>query len=749
MCRPARLRTLESMKSVLAAAAGPKPRSLVLPPSLALALQFLLTLGCLTWLLQLWQLDLRVPFNYWGDSIFELMLAKSIADGGWIWSIQRLGAPFELDIGAFPQNLAFSSLIMKFISIFTGEPGLVLNLFWIFSVALTSVVCHAVLRPLGLTRPSAFAFATLYALLPHAFYRNIAHISLTYMFVPVVCTQALLVLSRVRQAADDTGTTPQARLPWQLVVLAGLAIGADYIYNAFFSCFYLTFAGLAAFLVNRNGRALAGTLPLVVLIALVALVNLSPSLQSWQQNGVPATINYKGPAEAEFYGLKIRHLVSPVALDVLAPEEIRYPIENENAWAKLGGIGGIGFVLALFAGLFARRRGDGNQLWAAGVLASAGLLLATVGGFGAIFNVIVTPDIRAYNRISVFIAFFAFYALFHLLERVRARSAVREPRVTRAVHGAIVIGIFLIGLFDQGAAATSLVANHDQYRVRFDVEREFVGRIERVATGVHQVFQLPIAPFPGDSGREQMWPYDHGRPYLWSQRFKWSWPALSNVQTAFESRLNTGDPATLVDQLVKAGFDGLWVDRAGFRSEAVQVLEGQLSDLVEASPLVSDDQRYVFFDLGHEARRWAALAPPELRRKESRALTEPVVLDFSSGFYGEEVSEGGLRRHRWSGAASKIKFRNTASVAKKIEFTTSVQASPRSSLSIRGSRGLRQQLDLSSGEGRLTVSMTLEPGERAEVELAFDGPRIAAPGDARAMYFAFVNPKLRDTEGSL
>ncbi len=711
-----------------------------------LVAQFVLAMVVVTAVLRLWQLDLRVPFNYWGDSIFELMLAKSIADGGWIWSIQRLGAPFGLAIAAFPQNLVFSSLVMKAIAIFTSEPGLILNLFWLFSIGLTSLICHAALRPFGLTRGSVFVFSTLYALLPHVFFRNIAHISLTYMFVPVICAQALIVLSRCKATADGVERGAEPRLSRPFLVLAALAIGTDYIYNAFFSCFFLSFAGIAAYLSTRNGKALAASLSLVALIGVTALVNLSPSLWTWHQQGPPATIDYKGPAEAEYYGLKIRHLVSPVLVDILAPEDVTYPLENENAWAKLGGVGGVGFVLALGAALFASRTGTPRRLWAAGVLAMAGVLLATVGGFGAIFNVLITPDIRAYNRIVVFIAFFAFYTLFHCIEWAWARFGGKAARPSGALFGLTLAGIFAIGVVDQGAAGKSLVENHDTYRARFDVERAFVARVEQSVPDAQQVFQLPIAPFPGDPGREDMWPYDHGRPYLWSNRFKWSWPALTDVQTAFESQLKTDDPAKLLDQLVKVGFDGLWIDRAGYRDGVAEALERRLTELTAKAPLVSDDERYAFFDLGRQAREWATAAPA-VQREERQALTEPVLLGFDAGFYGEEVSEGGARRHRWSGPKSKVKLRNTAAVAKSVVFTTTVQASAPSQLTVVGPRGYRQALEMKGGEGQLTVAVTLEPHERAELALSLDGPRILAPGDKRTLHFVLINPSLKPKAG--
>ena len=62
----------------------------------------------------------------------------------------------------------------------------------------------------------------------------------------------------------------------------------------------------------------------------------------------------------------------------------------------------------------------------------AALLLATTGGLGAVFGFAVSPLIRCYNRMSIFIAFFALAAVALGLARV-VRSARSGPR-RRAVH---------------------------------------------------------------------------------------------------------------------------------------------------------------------------------------------------------------------------------------------------------------------------------------------------------------------------
>src|SRR5882724_1473259 len=47
--------------------------------------------------MRLWQLDLAVPVVYWGDALYNNVLAKALTEGTWNYHIPRLGAPFGMD----------------------------------------------------------------------------------------------------------------------------------------------------------------------------------------------------------------------------------------------------------------------------------------------------------------------------------------------------------------------------------------------------------------------------------------------------------------------------------------------------------------------------------------------------------------------------------------------------------------------------------------------------------------------------
>src|SRR5688572_27799839 len=91
-------------------------------------------------------------------------------------------------------------------------------------------------------------------------------------------------------------------------------------------------------------------------------------------------------------------------------------VTKENAYATLGLLGGIGFLLLL--AIIILRWQVNQEAWILSQLNLCGLLFATIGGFGSLFSYALSPMIRCYARMSIFIAFFSLYAFFYFLEKV-------------------------------------------------------------------------------------------------------------------------------------------------------------------------------------------------------------------------------------------------------------------------------------------------------------------------------------------
>nr|MBA2259502.1 hypothetical protein [Acidobacteriota bacterium] len=523
--------------------AAPRPRTMaaglrVAANSVPLPfLQALLIAMLLYFLLEAWQRDLRVPLAFTSDTLWYLMQSKSTVDNGWWWWNPRLGMPLGLDEVAYPSNSTVDQALVWLVSRVIPNAIAAVNVTWALLVVLSGLSATWCMRTLGASSISALVGGTLFALSPYALYRNVDHFALVIYLVPFACAAALgLAGGEPHQA---WGRSRRA------VIFTGCALlGINYVYYAFFASFCIAVGALIGYLASRDRRLLASGALCVAVIVGSTLVNLAPSLYSWHQNGRPLILRDKVPAESEMFGLKIRQLVSPVFPHLFTPfhgwvereAAARFPNDNENWNSRLGIVGTLGF-LGLLAVLFVP---DGAllrappALRAASRLMLAALLLATVGGFGSVFNLIVSPDIRAYNRISPFIAFFAMVAVILAIDRL---FQTRRARVVAATI------ILLIGVGDQGQATRHLNDRYEIIAAEISSLNAFVGALERALPASAMVLQLPFRAYMGESDFGLMKQYDHFKPYLVSRTLRFSYPALSNEQVRWQqaaARLDLG-----------------------------------------------------------------------------------------------------------------------------------------------------------------------------------------------------------------
>jgi phosphoglycerol transferase len=535
--------------------------------------------------------DFSVPLRFSGDGLVFGALSKGTFDNGWWWTNPWLSAPSTFDALAFPANANLDQLLVRGASALTGSPALALTSAWIASLALGAVLAAACLQRLGLSLPLSLALGTLFGLSPYALYRDVDHFSLLTYLVPLPCTLALLL------AADRLPAARDRRLAL-LVAGCGL-LGFNYVYYAFFGCFFLLVGGVLGSLSGRSLRPLRVGCAAVALVVACTALNLQPSLRSWREHGRPVAIRDKVPAEAEVYGLKVRHLVSPLFEHSFPPfrawttREARaaFPQDTENTTSRLGALGTLGFLALLLITLApeaAARLPDPALALAAGRLVLAGLLLATTGAFGSLFNLLVTPEIRAYNRIAPFLAFLSLLGLGALVQRaVRGRKAL-------AWTAAVVLAA--LGCADQAHALRRLNMQHAATAAEFAAVRQLVGALEARLPGRAQVLQLPFTSYLNDGGRARMKPYDHFRPYLASRSLHWSYPALSNQQVEWQARMAALSTPRLLAAARSAGFSAVLVDRHGYPGGARRVLE-QARGLLGTESVLASDERYVALDL--------------------------------------------------------------------------------------------------------------------------------------------------------
>lgn len=698
-------------------------------------------IGC--YVFRLWTTDLSIPFNYWGDTLWFMTPIKGMLLNGWVYEIPQLSAPFELSAAAFPSMTNLDWLIMKGISLATTEPGLVINVYWLFSILLTACTACWALNSLGVSRWTNVACSVVYAFLPFVFLRNVAHISLVYFTVPMLAVCAIRI-------ANERLIPGKAAFIWPMYA-ALVAQGLNYIYFSFFSVALFLFAGILGFSHSRSLGPLKRAAVASFVLVSVSLLNLVPSFLSWKEHGKPPDMGYKSPMEAEVYGLKIRKMLSPHSENVIPglsqwarkDAAANFPNENENATARLGLLASSGFVLLMAVWLRLirpRPQLQPDQVDALPVIGSLtlfALLVTTVGGLGAMFNLAI-PDIRAYNRFSVFIAFFSLAGLAVWLRNLLESSA-------HGTRGRLYLAFFsvlaVLSLYDQLLDAKPLVARRAADAVAVKEERRLVHHIESLVDAQASVFQLPVTGFPPDGGRLRMLPYDHARPHLWSQRLSWSWPSFSQKHQAWLNQLTPLEGQSLVNAMVLSKFRFVWIDRYGYEDNG-QRLIASLADAGGLEIAAGMSERYVVLDLTEAKNRLQSeLGEAGFAAKSEALLSPPLKLQWTDGFYESERDQQG-RTFRWSRATGALTIRYFGTVPWS------------GALSFIAGSGNAGDLTLTAGDqkfvipvGRKPATVTVPVGFNASGEMLIrfsstTGKVNAPRNETRELHFYVLDAKL-------
>jgi hypothetical protein len=609
--------------------------------------------------LRIWRADLNVPFAYMWDANQYAMYIKEILDHGWYYRNDNLGAPFGQQLYDYP-NVSTDNLqaaLIKLLGVFSSDWATVMNVYFLLTFPLVAVAAYLCFRRLGATAAPSVVCATLFALLPYHFARGEHHLFYSgYFAVPIGAYLALSVFAGKPLFArrdDRWGRTRLGYASHRSLLTVGLcavvatASGAGYY--ALFTML-LVAAGMVVSLVTGGGRGplISGGV-VIALIGGVLVVNLSPSLVYRAKHGANPIAGHRSWTESEFQALKLTQLVLPIedhrigALarasgkyaefqrSLGAPEEapeLERPAEAEAV--HLGLVGSLGFVFllvtAVAAAVGARSRpflAYYREAAAAGLVA---FLIGTVGGISALIAAGITPQFRSWNRISIFIAFFALLAVALSLSALQRRwRTTRGGQIALAATLALVLGV---GVLDQTSAAD--VPPYRSIAESYGSDAAFVRSIERRLGGDGSVYQLPYVPFPDGGLFHRLTEYDLVRGYFHSDRLRWSFGAMSGRPEDWQAEL-AKHPLTLqLPGVAAVGFAGIYVDRRGY-SDSGRSIERELTALAGGPPLESRDRQLMFFDIRRARQDLASRFAASQLRGLREAVLRPIRLEWPAG----------------------------------------------------------------------------------------------------------------------
>jgi phosphoglycerol transferase len=567
-------------------------------------------LAVMACMLRLWAADLSIPFSYGADALYYLGEIKGWFETGSHYVNSYLGAPGVSETYDFPSADMLNVALIRVFGFLGANAGLAMNLFYLIGWVFLGLSTAFVVRRLGISRLVGLAVTFLYLFVPYHHERGEGHLFLAmFWIVPL----QLLVLFWLDSDDPPLINAERGGFPLQIrsrrsiaAVLIALAGGALGIYYMFFGCFFLVLVALRRGLQDRVWRPALAAGVLILIMAAVFLAQMTPTLVYQQRHGKDPDAAPRSSFEAELYGLRVTQMLLPIMdhrIPAFATKRLHYmelsPSGGTEAnFAALGVVGSAGFILCLSAFLFAWPRDRGGDrtedrappagsavgLRWLGFLTLGALLLATFGGFGAVFAGLVSPQIRAYNRISVYIALFALVLLGVLADRIVGRRASTRWRTGWLV---VVVAVAALGILDQTPSSLwkDVQASADDYRT----DAAFGRQVQAALPAGSTVFQLPYIPYPGYGDLYGLRDYDPLKGFVHTDGFRWSYGSMKGrPDAAWQEATSQLPPAELLARIREAGFTALWIQFNGYE-DGGKAVKAQYEALLGPPTTVRND----------------------------------------------------------------------------------------------------------------------------------------------------------------
>jgi phosphoglycerol transferase len=699
------------------------------------------TLMAVVVVFKLWDANLSVPWLYGRDGISQAAITKGILRDGWWTTNHSLGFPLGLDYRDYPlggENAHW--LLIKALGAFSSDPNLITNTYFLLGFFLISLSAHFVLRAFGVARWFAVTGAVLFAFLPYHLLRGTWHLTLgAFWSVPIACLFTILLqrdplpfFARVDDRLRVDWTSPRSL--W--LVVGALVIGSAGTYNAAFAIVLMLCVALVRCIAVRDVRPIVVAVALCGFIGVAFLANNASALQYQREHGKNTEVAQRTVPESDNYALRPVQLVSPIpghripAFSKVTAEVLGANNNSEGTsyLGTVGTIGLLGLALASLSLLAGRRRVRGDELPMKLATPTAfAVVFGVAGGFSWVLGLAGLAEIRAWNRISVFIAFYCLAAVMWWATTYLPRWSWVAARAW--VIPALALSLVVLGVADQTSAA--IVPDSHGYEAAYASDARFVRRIEQQLQPGDAVYQLPYLPFPEaelETPPYGMVDYDPLRGFLHSDTLEWSYGGMRGRDGDWQESVSRWPREAFLDAITAVGFRGLWIDRFGYADRGRE-LEADITALVGTPPTVSDDDRFAFYDLerhaaalqdqvgpdGIRALRRSTLAAPRMR--PAALVTDPGAATGSSRFAAGDGTRFVVNNRQDTPLAVVVSGRLRSVTGARVPATVTVGDGATEVEATPDGAGFEVSVALVPGNSDLVITTAADPSVPMPLEL--------------------------------
>jgi hypothetical protein len=603
------------------------------------AMALSLLVAVVTW--RLWRANLRIPiFSVQGDAAWTVATVKGIVEHGWYESNHTLGAPFGQLNYDFPANVGeFGKIaIVKALALFLSNPAVIVNLIILGGFPLIALTAFLVLRALGFSQGVALVCSVLFATSPIHFVLGPVQAWLGfYLGVPLSGFLILATLGEKpmfsRRVANTSRWNAWLTRRTVLTIAISLLVGCFGLDYAEFTCLLVGISAVLVFTVRRQVGLLLRAVVVIVAVAIPVLASAAPDLAYRASHGTNQLVAHRYPLESLEYGLQPVQLVLPQQDDRIAPladftSEIDGDLDKGipgipidlGQQISLGLISAVGLIWLLYVVIGAavgRTRRDPLETQA-GTAALLSILLAMGSGGSVLFAYLVTAQLRVWARIAILIGFFAVVGLGVLLERGRAMVARR--RHGRYLSAGLLGVVLVAGVFE--GTTSRFIPEYKRLATVWRSDAAFVADVQHAVPPQSMILELPYVAYPEARLPTGLTSYEPLVPYIHSTDLRWSGGAMEGRPADWLASWATRPTAQLIRGAAAAGFDGVYILRAGYADQGAAVA-ASIQALTGTGPMTSTDGSALFFNLLDYAKRLRATTPPAKLAALAQATLHP------------------------------------------------------------------------------------------------------------------------------
>jgi len=555
------------------------------------------------------------PYRYSGDLQFLFSTVKTMIENSWYFTNERMGYPFASVLFDYPVPDYASLLFLKISGCLTNSPFAAVNLYYLTGYFLVSIITYRIIDSFNINRYLCIAGTIVFNFTWFHLYR-VEHLFYTWYFI--VPLYFYITFKYFSDHPPFFGL--KETLIKKILLISSLLIISTFgVYYTFFGIMLISAGAVGSFLLKRNyAKLISAAIVSFILISGVTFC-VAPNFVYKINNGVNSEIAKRSPVESEIYGLKISQMLLPSKNNIInyvtkriSRHTLQSPLSNENQSSSLGIPGAIGFLILISVLIFGHfmRKIDKNLLilsYLTGVM----FLWSTIGGFSSLFALFITPSLRGWNRISIFILFACILSLIIAIQNIIKKNSfsIKKNNIY------ILLSIFLIILIIPEMKPLSV--NFERKLIdEFENDRDFIKEIEKTIPD-SAVYQIPFMEFPEVPPIHKLPDYGLGIGFIHSSNLKWSYGCIKGREgNFFYKEVSKLELAKQIQIIRNIGFAGIYVDRRGYEDNA-KAIEKELNKILGHSFMFeSRNKNYSFYKISEKkAVNYASISTLEIMKK--------------------------------------------------------------------------------------------------------------------------------------